>query len=213
MKPLLDSVSFFRSNRIEQNKIKLFCWLICESTGAKRRLVFSLPQKTVNSETKLKPLPAVRLELVDVAGRLAQTVGLPRSAGEIYGLLYLAPKPMSAPEIGEALSISKGSVSTGTRQLLALGFIRKVWLQAERKDYFEAVLELGDMVRTAYDRIFKVHAQNAERRMESVQQSLKASRADMSREEFAIMAERMERLAKIQKRAKQFMPLIERLIK
>ena len=86
-------------------------------------------------------------------------------------------------------------------------------MQAERKDYFEAVLELGDMVRTEYDRIFKVHAQNAERRMESVQQSLKASRADMSREEFAIMAARMERLAKIQKRAKQFMPLIERLIK
>ena len=120
---------------------------------------------------------------------------------------------MSAPEIGKALSISKGSVSTGTRQLLALGFVRKVWLQAERKDYFEAVLELGDMVRTAYDRIFKVRAQNAERRMESVQQSLEASRADLSPEEYAIIEERLERLSKIKKRAKQFMPLIERLIK
>lgn len=172
-----------------------------------------MPEKTVSSEIKLKPLPAVRLELIDVGGRLAQAVGLPRSVGEIYGLLYLASEPMSAPEIGKALSISKGSVSTGTRQLLALGFIRKVWLQAERKDYFEAVLELGDIVGTAYDRIFKVRAQNAERRMESVQQSLEASRADLSPEEYAVIEERLKRLSKIKKRAKQFMPLFERLIK
>ena len=110
-------------------------------------------------------LPRVRLELVDTCGRLAQALGLPRSVGEIYGLLYLAPEPMSAPEIAEALSISKGSVSTGTRQLLALGCIQKVWQQEERKDHFEAVLELGDLVRSAYDQIFKVRAENAERRL------------------------------------------------
>ena len=96
------------------------------------------PPTTPNSGTS--NLPPVRLELIDVGGRFAQSAGLPRSVGEIYGLLYLSAKPMSAPEIGEALSISKGSVSTGTRQLLALGFIHKVWVQSERKDHFEAVL-------------------------------------------------------------------------
>ena len=82
------------------------------------------PTSTPNSGATI--LPPVRLELIDVGGRLAQAAGLPRSVGEIYGLLYLSRNPMSAPEIGKALSISKGSVSTGTRQLLALGFIRKV---------------------------------------------------------------------------------------
>ena len=120
---------------------------------------------------------------------------------------------MSAPEIGEALSISKGSVSTGTRQLLALGFIHKVWVQSERKDHFEAVLELGDMLSSAYDRIFKVRAQNAERRLDAVQDSLELSRKEMTPEEHALIQERLERLAKIQKRAKQFLPLIERLIR
>jgi DNA-binding transcriptional regulator GbsR (MarR family) len=167
----------------------------------------------IPEETKLKPLPRVRLELVDVFGRLAQALSFPRSVGEIYGLLYLAPEPMSAPEISEALSISKGSVSTGTRQLLTLGFIRKVWLQEERKDYFEAVLELGNMVRTAYDQIFKVRAENAERRLTDVTDTLADEKAELSLEEYALIKERLARLTKLQKRAKQFMPLLERLIK
>ena len=47
---------------------------------------------------------------------------------------------MSALEIGDAISISKGSVSTGTRQLLALGCIRKVWLQEELRTMDDGTL-------------------------------------------------------------------------
>ena len=173
----------------------------------------AIAAQKIPEEAKLKPLPRVRLELVDVFGRMAQALSFPRSVGEIYGLLYLAPEPMSAPEISEALSISKGSVSTGTRQLLTLGFIRKVWLQEERKDYFEAVLELGNMVRTAYDQIFKVRAENAERRLTDVTDTLADEKAELSLEEYALIKERLARLTKLQKRAKQFMPLLERLIK
>ena len=169
------------------------------------------PKKSQTPQSR--PLPRVRLELVDTCGRLAQALGLPRSVGEIYGLLYLASAPMSAPEIGAALSISKGSVSTGTRQLLALGCIHKVWLQEERKDYFEAVLELGDLVRSAYDRIFKVRAENAERRIDGMMKSLAEDADDLSSEEHALIKERLERLVKLQRRAKQFLPLLERLIK
>ena len=158
-------------------------------------------------------MPKVRLELVDTCGRLAQALGLPRSVGEIYGLLYLAPEPMSAPEIAEALSISKGSVSTGTRQLLTLGCIQKVWQQEERKDHFEAVLELGDLVRSAYDQIFKVRAENAERRLTGMLDTLEEEKDAMSPEEHALIQERLERLARLQKRARQFLPLLEKLIK
>lgn len=190
-------------------------WFDLRIDGREASPNFFVSRYAVNLEvdTLSRPLPAVRLELIDLGGRIAQAVGLPRSVGEIYGLLYLAAKPMSAPEIGDALSISKGSVSTGTRQLLALGFIHKVWLQAERKDYFQAELELGDMMRAAYDRIFKVRAQNADRRLESVQEALKNSRGDLNPEEYAVINERLERLAKIKKRTKQFLPLIERLMR
>jgi DNA-binding transcriptional regulator GbsR (MarR family) len=173
----------------------------------------AIAEQEIPEKTKPKPLPRVRLELVDIFGRMAHSLSFPRSVGEIYGLLYLASAPMSAPEICEALSISKGSVSTGTRQLLTLGFVRKVWLQEERKDYFEAVLELGEMVRTAYDQIFKMRAQNADRRLTDVTGTLADEKDNLSPEEYALIKERLARLTKLQKRAKQFMPLLERLIK
>ncbi|MGY8651609.1 MAG: GbsR/MarR family transcriptional regulator, partial [Verrucomicrobiia bacterium] len=162
----------------------------------------AIAEQEIPEKTKPKPLPRVRLELVDIFGRMAQSLSFPRSVGEIYGLLYLASAPMSAPEICEALSISKGSVSTGTRQLLTLGFVRKVWLQEERKDYFEAVLELGEMVRTAYDQIFKMRAQNADRRLTDVTGTLADEKDNLSPEEYALIKERLARLTKLQKRAK-----------
>ena len=160
-----------------------------------------------------KSLSRVRLELVDVCGRLAQALNFPRSVGEIYGLLYLSPDPMSALEIAEAISISKGSVSTGTRQLLAHGCIRKVWLQEERKDYFVAVLELGDLIRSAYDSIFKVQAENAEGHLSDMVETLAEEKGEMSPEDHASIMDRIQRLVKIQKRAKQFLPLLEKLIR
>ena len=164
-------------------------------------------------KTGSKQLPRVRLELVDVCGRLAQALSFPRSVGEIYGLLYLSPDPMSAQEIGDAISISKGSVSTGTRQLMTHGCIRKVWLQEERKDYFVAVLELGDLIRSAYDSIFKVRADNAERHIKDMVETLAEEKNNLSQEEHAIIKERLQRLVKLQKRATQFLPILERLIK
>jgi len=160
-----------------------------------------------------KSLPQVRLEMVDTFGRLAKAMGFARSIGEIYGLLYLSPAPMSAQEIGEALSISKGSVSTGTRQLITFGFVHKVWLQKERKDYFVAELELGDLARAAYDNIFKVRAQLADRSLTGMVETLGDDKPDMDPEEHALIEERLKRLVKMQRRAKQLMPLIERFIK
>ena len=158
-------------------------------------------------------VPRSRMEFVDMSGGLAQGFGLPRSVGEIYGLLYLSPEPMSAPEIGAGLSISKGSVSTGTRQLLALGFIRKVWRRDERKDFFEAEVELWDLLHSAYERIVKVRAHDAKRRLEVVVEILDEEKSGYSPEEYAVMKERLDRLNKLRIRAKQFMPFIERLIK
>ncbi len=120
---------------------------------------------------------------------------------------------MSAPEIGDAISLSKGSISTGTRQLLALGCIRKVWLQEDRKDYFVAVLELGDLVRSTYGSIFKVRADNAERRLREMVETLAEEKNDLSQVEHAIIKDRLQLLVKLQKRAHQFLPIIERLIK
>lgn len=98
----------------------------------------------------LEQLSPAQLELVELAARLAQRLGLTRSTGQIYGLLFVSPRPLSLDDIAEHLSLSKTSASTGTRQLAGFNLIRQVWLPGERRDHFEARTDLREVLRTNY---------------------------------------------------------------
>src|ERR1051325_7726277 len=80
-----------------------------------------------------------KMDMVEATGRLFQSFGLPRSTGQLYGLLYLSKKALSLDDLVELLSISKGSASTGTRHLASWGAIRQVWVPGDRRDFFEAL--------------------------------------------------------------------------
>lgn len=49
---------------------------------------------------------------------------VPRSVGQIYGLLYASAEPLSFSDIVERLEISKGSASQGLQWLRSLGAIK-----------------------------------------------------------------------------------------
>jgi len=48
---------------------------------------------------------------------------VPKSVGQIYGLLYASPEPLGFSDIVERLEISKGSASQGLQLLRSLGAI------------------------------------------------------------------------------------------
>ena len=161
----------------------------------------------------LRVLSQSRLELIESAGHAAQVLGFPRSIGEIYGLLYLAPQPLSSPQICEVLSASKGGVSQGVRQLVALGFIKKVRVLGNRKQHYEAVLEIGDVMRTGFDQMIKTRASAAERRMNSINTTLRSERSELEEEDYALVNRRLQRLSQVQKRVRKLIPLIEAFLK
>jgi HTH-type transcriptional regulator, glycine betaine synthesis regulator len=68
--------------------------------------------------------------------------GLPRSYGEIYGLLYASARPLSFTDIQERLDVSKGSVSPGLKALREVGAIRQAQGSDPRREHFEAETEL-----------------------------------------------------------------------
>lgn len=154
-----------------------------------------------------------KTEFVDLCGSLALGFGFPRSLGEIYGLLYLSPEPVSAKAMVQELGLSKASVSTGTRQLLALGFIRKVWKRDERRDYFEAEVDLWGLMSMAYERVVKIRAHEVKNRLKFVQDALESEEERFNPEDFQVVKERIDQLNRFRLRAKKFMPIIERLIK
>jgi DNA-binding transcriptional regulator GbsR (MarR family) len=151
-------------------------------------------------------------DMVEACGRFAQSLGLARSVGEIYGLLYLSAAPMNFEEIANSLSLSKASVSTGTRQLMAMGCMRKVWRRDERKDYFEAEQEIGTLVKRAYENIFKTRLQNAEEHISDMLISLESDKAKYDPAEFRLKQQRLKKLLKIQSRIRKVLPFVEKIL-
>jgi DNA-binding transcriptional regulator GbsR (MarR family) len=60
---------------------------------------------------------------VSFFAEIVQLFGVPKSVGQIYGLLYASPEPLGFPDIVERLEISKGSASQGLQLLRSLGAI------------------------------------------------------------------------------------------
>ncbi len=64
-------------------------------------------------------------ECVDFFAELAQALSVPRSLGQIYGVLFASPSPLSFTDIVERLDISKGSASQGLQLLRSFGAVRR----------------------------------------------------------------------------------------
>lgn len=72
---------------------------------------------------------------------IAQTMviyGVTPSVGRIFGVLYFSDTPLNLDEIKEQVAMSKGSVSTGLRELLDTEMVIKVWKKGDRKDHYIA---------------------------------------------------------------------------
>jgi len=63
-----------------------------------------------------------------------QVFGVPKSVGQIYGLLYASPVPLSFSDIVERLEISKGSASQGLQLLRSLGAINEAGVIKEARN-------------------------------------------------------------------------------
>ena len=159
-------------------------------------------------------LPSSRREFVETASRLCQRLGLPRSTGQIYGLLYLSPRPLTLDDIAELLSISKASASTGTRQLLAWHAVKQVWVPGDRRDHFEAIGDLRDLLRAGYEKFFRPKLERSASKLDHLLACLEADRKDgsLTREEHAFCKERLAHLQSLQTRVQKLLPLAEKFL-
>jgi DNA-binding transcriptional regulator GbsR (MarR family) len=167
-----------------------------------------------NGQAKAKGLSRGRVEMVEATGRLFQMFGLPRSTGQIYGLLYLSSRPLSLDDIVEMLSISKGSASTGVRHLASWCAIRQVWVPGERRDFFEALDDFRTILRGGYSEFLKPRISASDKRLESIMAEFEAGQREgsVSREEYQFCISRLKSLGRLQKRLQRFGPLAEKFL-
>ncbi|MBI1297384.1 MarR family transcriptional regulator [bacterium] len=90
------------------------------------------------------------LHYVEEFGLFWEQMGLPRMTGRILGwLLICDPPEQTMTDLTEVLQASKSSISTGTRMLIQFGFIERISLPGERKDYYRLLPHLWTRVLAA----------------------------------------------------------------
>ena len=77
-------------------------------------------------------LSQVEVALVEFFVSLADMAGMPKSVGEIYGLLFASEESLAMDEIIARLGLSKGSASQGLRFLRDCQAVRTVYRVGDR---------------------------------------------------------------------------------
>ncbi|HUG09836.1 MAG TPA: hypothetical protein VMM36_02425 [Opitutaceae bacterium] len=97
------------------------------------------PRGTASPRNRLSD---TQMAIIDVFSGAAVQLGLPKSIGQIYGLLYASPEPLAFREISALLEISAGSASQGIRLLRDLGAIKPAEVADNRSEHFVPELSL-----------------------------------------------------------------------
>lgn len=72
--------------------------------------------------------------------------GVNRSVAQIHALLYLSDRPLPAEDIALTLGIARSNVSTSLKELLGWRLISRVPIAGDRRDHFEAEVDIWEMV-------------------------------------------------------------------
>ena len=88
-------------------------------------------------------LGTIEMEAIEMFINFFRLLGLPKSVGEIYGLLFVSPRPLTMEELMKRLDISLGAASQGLKALRSAGAVKAVYSPGERRDHFVANLELS----------------------------------------------------------------------
>ena len=151
-------------------------------------------------------LSELEKEVVDVFVRIAAALNLPRSVGELYGILFISPLPMCIDDLMKKLSISKGSTSQGLKILRSFGAVNTVYVPGDRRDFYEAESQLRKVAGGFINEQLRPHLENGKDRMKRMEQLAKESD-----EKFFV--ERISRLKGWKKKAAMLMPLAMSFVK
>ena len=154
-------------------------------------------------------LSELEKEVVEIFVRIAGVLSLPRSVGELYGILFISPEPMCIDDLMIKLKISKGSTSQGLKILRSFWAVNPVYVAGDRRDFYAAEAELRKIVAGFVNEQIRPHLNNGKARMVRIEGLIDAEDAD--RKEFIV--ERIDRLQGWQKRAGALLPFALNFIK
>jgi len=136
-------------------------------------------------------------------------LGLPKSIGEIYGLLYVSQEALSLDDLVSRLGISKGSASQGLRSLRELGAVREVEGEVGRRAYYEPDVELKRLVGGFIKEQVRPHLASGEEKLAKLKSMVREMPGNAKSDFYA---GRLERLGRWSKRARILLPIIQKFL-
>ena len=143
-------------------------------------------------------------EVIGLFVQLSRIIGQPRSYAELYGLLFLSPRPLTMDELIARLGISKGSASQGLNFLRKTGAIRVVHLPGRRAAHYEAVAELRHLAAGFVQDQILPQVEDSQDRLEQIV----GMAAKLPARERAQANRRITMLQSWGKRTRQFLPMV-----
>lgn len=147
-------------------------------------------------------------EVIALFVRMADVLNLPRSVGEIYGILFVSTDPLCLDDCRIRLNISKGSTSQGLKILRSFGAIRTVYIPGDRKDYYVAETSLRKIASGFASEQIQPHVASGAERIDRIRELLGQQDGEVCEE----LLEKVDLLENWQRRAGKALPLILKLI-
>lgn len=156
-------------------------------------------------------LDPLERQLVGIFVDGVKVLGLPRSIGEIYGLLFVSPDPLSLDDLVRRLGISKGSASQGLRTLRGLGAVREANGNGngERRTYYEPAIELKRLVGGFIREQIRPHLDSGRNKIRDLAAAA-STLEDPEQRQF--LCERVERLEQWMRSGGRVLPIMQKLL-
>lgn len=163
-------------------------------------------EQNASSQQTLGPLEQ---QVVSVFVDGVRVLGLPRSIGEIYGLLFITNHPLALDDIVIRLSISKGSASQGLKMLKELGAVKEAEKASERRTYYEPAVDLKRLVGGFIREQIRPHLESGRSKVRNLTDAVKLVENPERRE---FLSERVERLDNWMSRSGTVLPILQKLL-
>jgi len=168
-------------------------------------------QRVAPSTSTSFALSRADLAVADAVGALMELWGFRRQLGRIWAVLFLADRPLAAPDLCDRLRISTGLLSMSLAELRRWGVIRTVDVPGDRKEHFEAETNVWRLIVRVLREREKRAVESALATFERALAEVRAAAADVDptvKAEARFKLKRLELLADLSRAALNVLTLL-----
>lgn len=168
----------------------------------------AMPVPPDAAASRASGLTKLESEVLSMFVQFARAVGQPRSYAEIYGIIFISPRPLTLDDVIARLGISRGSAGMGLKYLRELGAIKIVYVPGDRSIHYEAVAQLRLLVTRFLQKQVFPQFDSSRERLDAIADMIK----ELPPAERAHVAARVNTLRTWSKRTEKVLPFLMKII-